>query len=56
MGDNFASIKRMATPIVQKVKSEIKLDPTMNENRRKLMGWRKRRKAPSSPLVTQKVK
>ena len=29
MGDNFASIKRMATPIVQKVKSENKLDPTM---------------------------
>ena len=29
MGDNFASIKRMATPIVQKVKSEIELDPTM---------------------------
>ena len=29
MGDNFGSIKRMATPIVQKVKSKIELDPTM---------------------------
>ena len=29
MGNNFGSMKGIATPIVQKVKSKIELNPTM---------------------------